>query len=150
MTFGRRPLGPAIGDSIEVRARALAAMVDHARRDAPLECCGLVLGETGRIDESVGVRNARASEKAYLIDPAEHLAVLKRARAEGRAVLGAYHSHPRSPAVPSPTDLAEAHYEEFLYVIVSLADPASPDVRGYRLSGRHFVPVTLVAVENPR
>jgi [CysO sulfur-carrier protein]-S-L-cysteine hydrolase len=150
MTVDRRPLGPGIGDSIEVHAPALAAMIDHARQDAPLECCGLILGEGGRVDESVAMRNARASEKAYLIDPAEHLAVLKRARAEGRAVLGAYHSHPRSPAVPSPTDLAEAHYEEFLYVIVSLADPASPDVRGYRLRGRHFVPVTLVAVESPR
>jgi [CysO sulfur-carrier protein]-S-L-cysteine hydrolase len=148
MTFDRR-LDPGLGDSIEVRPRALAAMVDHARREAPLECCGLILGESGRVDEPVEMRNARASEKAYLIDPAEHLAVLKRARAEGRAVLGAYHSHPRSPAVPSPTDLAEAHYEEFLYVIVSLADPASPDVRGYRLSGRQFVPVTLVPLENP-
>jgi [CysO sulfur-carrier protein]-S-L-cysteine hydrolase len=150
MTVDRRPLGPGIGDSIEVHAPALAAMIDHARQDAPLECCGLILGEGGRVDESVAMRNARGSEKAYLIDPAEHLAVLKRARAEGRAVLGAYHSHPRSPAVPSPTDLAEAHYEEFLYVIVSLADPASPDVRGYRLRGRHFVPVTLVAVGSPR
>ena len=46
------------------------------------------------------------------------------------------------------TDLAEAHYEEFLYVIVSLADPAAPDVRGYRLNERNFVPVALVPVGN--
>jgi len=109
---------------IEIPADVIAAMIDHARQDAPLECCGLLLGVPGRIDEGVRTRNVKASVKAYLIDPAEHLAVMKRVRAEGRAVLGAYHSHPRSPAVPSPTDLAEAHYEEFLYVIVSLADPA--------------------------
>ena len=136
--------------AIEIPADVIAAMIDHARQDAPLECCGLLLGVPGRIDEGVRTRNVKASVKAYLIDPAEHLAVMKRVRAEGRAVLGAYHSHPRSPAVPSPTDLAEAHYEEFLYVIVSLADPAEPDVRGYRLSGRNFVPVTLVPVGNVR
>jgi [CysO sulfur-carrier protein]-S-L-cysteine hydrolase len=132
------------GDTIEIHSDALAAMIEHARQDAPLECCGLLLGATGRVDESVRTRNVRASETAYLIDPAEHLAVMKRVRAEGRAVLGAYHSHPRSPAVPSPTDLEEAHYEEFLYVIISVADPAAPDVRGYRLNGRNFVPVRLV------
>ncbi len=135
---------------IEIRSEVIAEMIEHARQDAPLECCGLLLGVPGRIEESVRTRNLRESVKTYLIDPAEHLAVMKRARAEGRAVLGAYHSHPRSPAVPSPTDLAEAHYEEFLYVIVSLAHQAAPDVRGYRLSGRNFVPVTLVRVEHQR
>ena len=138
-------------ETIEIHPDLIAAMIDHARQDAPLECCGLLLGATGRpgqIDECVRTRNVRVSEKAYLIDPAEHLAVMKRVRAEGRAVVGAYHSHPRSPAIPSPTDLAEAHYEEFLYVIVSLADPAAPDVRGYRLNGRNFVPVTLRALDS--
>ena len=137
-------------ETIEIHSDVLADMLDHARQDAPLECCGLLLGVDGRVEESVRTRNVRASRTAYLIDPAEHLAVMKRVRAEGRAVVGAYHSHPRSPAVPSPTDLAEAHYEDFLYVIVSLADPAAPDVRGYRLNGRNFVPVTLVPVGNPR
>ncbi len=123
-------------------------MIDHARDDAPLECCGLLVGVDGRVEESVRTRNLKASEKVYLIDPAEHLALMKRVRVDGRVILGAYHSHPRSPAVPSPTDVAEAHYEEFLYVIVSLADPAAPDVRGYRLNGRNFVPIALVPVRN--
>jgi [CysO sulfur-carrier protein]-S-L-cysteine hydrolase len=135
-------------ETIEIHPDLLADMLDHARQDAPLECCGLLLGVDGRVEESVRTRNVRASRTAYLIDPAEHLAVMKRVRAEGRAVLGAYHSHPRSPAVPSPTDLNEAHYEEFLYVIVSLADPAAPDIRGYRLNGRNFVPVTLRALDS--
>jgi proteasome lid subunit RPN8/RPN11 len=135
-------------ETIEIHPDLLADMLDHARQDAPLECCGLLLGVDGRVEESVRTRNVRASRTAYLIDPAEHLAVMKRVRAEGRTVLGAYHSHPRSPAVPSPTDLGEAHYEDFLYVIVSLADPAAPDVRGYRLNGRNFVPVTLRALDS--
>jgi proteasome lid subunit RPN8/RPN11 len=135
-------------ETIEIHPDQLADMLDHARQDAPLECCGLLLGVDGRVEESVRTRNVRASRTAYLIDPAEHLAVMKRVRAEGRTVLGAYHSHPRSPAVPSPTDLDEAHYEDFLYVIVSLADPAAPDVRGYRLNGRNFVPVTLRALDS--
>jgi proteasome lid subunit RPN8/RPN11 len=120
------------------------AMIDHARADAPLECCGLLIGSVGRIEEAVRARNARESATAYLIDPADHFAAIRRVRREGRAIVGAYHSHPRSPAVPSPTDLEEAQFGNFLYVIVSLALPHEPDVRGYRLDAGAFVAAPLV------
>jgi proteasome lid subunit RPN8/RPN11 len=112
--------------------RVIDSMIDHARRDAPLECCGLLAAQDGVIDQAIPTRNLKTSPVAFQIDPADHFAALKRTRAEGREIVGAYHSHPRSPAVPSSTDLAEAHYEAFLYVIVSLAG-ATPDVRAYRL-----------------
>ena len=60
--------------------------------------------------------------------------------------MGAYHSHPRSAAVPSATDLAEAHYEEFMYDIVSLAGD-EPDARIYRLDGGRFVAGDMLIVD---
>jgi [CysO sulfur-carrier protein]-S-L-cysteine hydrolase len=123
---------------------AKEAMIAHARDDAPLECCGLLLGAQGVVEEAVRARNLRHSRTAYLVDPADHFAAIRRARKEGRTIVGAYHSHPRSPAVPSPVDLQEAQFPDFLYVIVSLADPRTPDVRGYRLTCDAFIPATLV------
>jgi [CysO sulfur-carrier protein]-S-L-cysteine hydrolase len=123
---------------------AKEAMIAHARDDAPLECCGLLLGAQGVVEEAVRARNLRHSRTAYLVDPADHFAAIRRARKEGRTIVGAYHSHPRSPAVPSPVDLQEAQFPDFLYVIVSLADPRTPDVRGYRLTRDAFIPATLV------
>jgi [CysO sulfur-carrier protein]-S-L-cysteine hydrolase len=119
-------------ESVRILQSVIDALVDHARRDSPIECCGLLAARDGVIDESIPTRNLKASPVVFLIDPADHFAALKRTRAEGREIVGAYHSHPRSPAVPSATDLAEAHYEEFLYVIVSLAG-AEPEVRAFRL-----------------
>jgi len=124
--------------SVRILQRVIDAIVDHARRDAPLECCGLLAARDGVIDEAIPTRNLKASTVVFLMDPADHFAALKRTRAEGREIVGAYHSHPRSPAVPSPTDLAEAHYEEFLYVIVSLA-AAEADVKAYLLRAGRFV-----------
>src|SRR4051812_24379 len=90
-------------------------------------------GEGDLIDEYVRTRNIRPGEVAYEIDPREHISIRKALRARGRSVLGAYHSHPRTAAVPSAADLAEAHYDgDFVYVIVSL-ERGSPDVRAYRL-----------------
>jgi proteasome lid subunit RPN8/RPN11 len=131
--------------SIEIRRAVVAGVIEHAKREAPLECCGLLLGADGLIEAFIPARNLRNSATAYLIDPADHFAARRGARAEGRAILGAYHSHPRSAAVPSATDLAEAHDAELLYVIVSLRDEP-PDIRAYRLQGGTFVDVAFATI----
>lgn len=124
----------------------LAEITNHARREAPLECCGLLAGEGDVIDEHVATHNIRNSEVAYRVDPVEHIAAAKRLRERGRRVLGAYHSHPRTAAVPSATDVAEAHYGEgFLYVIVSLGSEP-PDIRSYRLENGRLENVDLEPV----
>jgi [CysO sulfur-carrier protein]-S-L-cysteine hydrolase len=105
---------------MRILASAVAAMMAHARDEAPDECCGLLLGRGNVICEAVRARNALRSPTAYLVHPEDHFAAIRRARQEGTRVAGAYHSHPRSAARPSATDVAEAHDPELLYVIVSL------------------------------
>jgi [CysO sulfur-carrier protein]-S-L-cysteine hydrolase len=106
-------------------------MLAHARREAPRECCGLLIGTPESVVRSVRARNLDTSPARYLIAPEDHFAAIRSARADGLDVVGAYHSHPSSTPVPSTTDIAEANSgAEFLYVIVSLV---SGDVRGYRI-----------------
>ncbi len=109
------------------------AIVAHALDEAPNECCGLLVGGESGIDESVRTRSVVPGPSRYQVDPAEHIALNRRLRGTGRQVVGAYHSHPHSAAVPSPSDVTEAHYPDFVYVIVSLADPARPEVKAYRI-----------------
>ena len=123
---------------MKIQLHVLAGITGHARDAAPLECCGLLAGKDELIDEYIRTDNVRASEVEYQVDPVEHIAAMKSLRVRGRAILGAYHSHPRTPAVPSPTDVAEANDAELLYVIVSLCDER-PDIRAYRLQGGTLV-----------
>ena len=129
---------------MKIQLHVLAGIGRHARAEAPLECCGLLAGKDDLIDEYICTENVKASEVEYQVDPAAHIAAMKSLRARGRVILGAYHSHPRTPAVPSATDLAEAHDADLLYVIVSLCD-AQPDIRAYRLQDGTFVEVPVVA-----
>ena len=129
----------AAGQPIErvaIAAAVLATIVAHARETAPAECCGLLVGRPAGgallVDEAVTARNLAEGTTRYLIDPAAHFALIKRLRGTGRDVVGAYHSHPRSPAVPSSTDVDEAVFDRFLYVIVSLGS-SEPDVRAWRI-----------------
>ena len=119
-------------------------MLAHARKEAPRECCGLLVGKGGTIVRSVRARNLEAKSTRYLIDPEDHFAAIRGARAEQLEVIGAYHSHPSSEPVPSPTDVAEANSgSDFFYVIVSLV---KDDVRAYRIENGGYVSIRHQAV----
>ena len=138
---------------MRVRRAVLDAIVAHARSESPKECCGLLLGDGHAVVEAVAVTNV-ASEplRQYEVSPVEHLAQIKRCRTESAAgkpldIMGAYHSHPRSVAQPSPTDLEQA-CQNFLFVIAGpVREAADVPVRGYRLSGTQFEEVDLVGVD---
>jgi proteasome lid subunit RPN8/RPN11 len=132
---------------MRIRRDALDAILGHARRDSPHECCGLLVGDATEVVEAVPTTNVAAdSWRRYEVSPAEHVAQIRRCRdATPRlAVVGAYHSHPRSSPEPSPTDWEQA-FEHFLYVIAGPVDAdAAIEVRGYSLSGGRFARVELI------
>ena len=86
-------------------------VIAHAREMAPAECCGLLVGSAREIVAAVRAANLADNPSRFLIDPKDHIRARREARARGLDVVGFYHSHPHSDARPSPTDLAEASYE---------------------------------------
>lgn len=135
----------SIPDRVRVPQAILEALRTHAIRDHPLECCGLLLGRDHDIVDAVAASNELASTTRYRIQPSDHFAALRLARARRLDVVGAYHSHPRSPAVPSATDLADAH-RDFLYVIIGTAGASSVELRGWWLVDGNFREIPLVPV----
>ena len=105
----------------------------HARDDAPNECCGIVASEDGRAVKVYRATNAEASPVRYGLDPREQYRIMKDIEESGWALGAIYHSHTRSPAYPSQTDVNLAFYPEALYLIVSLQDPDQPDLRAFRI-----------------
>ena len=137
--------GPLVNISSEVEATIIA----HARRLAPEESCGLLIGRASDIFDAVPVNNIAADPtRRYLIDPRQYLHAIRAARARGLEVIGAYHSHPRSQAQPSETD-AEEGFGDFLYVIVGLATD-QPEVTAWTWADGNFTPVSLVRVPEGR
>ena len=123
---------------MKITKSALDAVVAHAREALPGECCGLLIGTPARIDAAHPARNLETGATRFLIDPRDHFAAVHAARELKRFVIGVYHSHPNGPASPSPADLAEASYDDYLYLIVSLASEP-PAVRLYRLEEGVFI-----------
>lgn len=120
---------------------ALEAILRHAERVNPRECCGVLVGREGEILEAVEARNLADDPNRYFLDPQDHIDIRRRARASGLGVVGFYHSHPRSAARPSETDQAEASYPDHLYLIAG-----EGDVRLFRLKNGNFVETPFVTV----
>lgn len=133
--------------TIRVAAGVLEMIGEHARTALPDECCGLLLGDDAFVRLAWPARNELRSPTRYRVDPRDYLAAVRYGRRRGLDVVGAYHSHPESAAVPSRTDLAESAGERFLYVIAGHASrPAGPEVRAFVFGGGNFEELRIVAV----
>ena len=92
---------------------AAQAECERALAEAhPREACALLIGaktSQGHLVRRVArVQNISPEEDAYELDPLSWREVELEARAEGLEVVGVWHSHPRTQAVPSVRDRAEA------------------------------------------
>ncbi|MFT4048962.1 MAG: M67 family metallopeptidase [Solirubrobacterales bacterium] len=120
-------------------------MVAHARDDVPNECCGLVAAKDGAATTVHRAVNAAASPLRYEIDSADYLRIYKLIDEADEEVGAIYHSHTRSAAYPSQTDINLALWPDALYIIVSLAAD-EPDVKAFAIVDRKVEEVTLEIV----
>ena len=119
---------------IKVPEKQLSEIREHGVRDYPYECCGLLLGRFGAdgklVTETYPISNAReesAKRNRFLITPEELMKGERYARSRDLEVVGFYHSHPDSPAVPSKYDLEHA-WPTYSYIIVSTQEGGSTDL----------------------
>ena len=118
-------------------------MVEHARAEAPNECCGMVASRDGVAAAVHRATNAAASPLRYEIDGAEQYRIQMEID-EADLDLGAiYHSHTRSAPYPSQTDINLAFYPDAVYVIVGLAD-GDAEVRAFTIRDGEVAEAELV------
>ena len=133
--------GPA---TVLLRDALRDALIEHARREYPNEACGIVVGDRPAAEGGVALRfaatrNEEASPLRYRIHSDDLLRLTLETDDADEVFWAIVHSHVRSPARPSPTDIGAALYPDALYILVSLADaeadPATGErsVRGWRI-----------------
>jgi proteasome lid subunit RPN8/RPN11 len=137
--------GPA---AVRLPATLIEEIVEHARSGDPNEACGLVIGDRPAAEGGVPLRfeptrNKAASPYRYEIDPDDLLRLTIATDDADEAFWAIVHSHVRSPAYPSPTDVALALYPEALYVLVSLAAD-EPALGAFRIVDGTIHPVELL------
>ncbi len=111
----------------------LGVIVEHARRDAPDECCGIVAARDGEASAVHPTENVAHSPYRFEVDGATLLRVLDELERGGEELAAVYHSHTRSAAYPSQTDVNfSGGWPGLEWLIVGLRD-AEPEVRSFRI-----------------
>jgi proteasome lid subunit RPN8/RPN11 len=117
-----------------------------ARSAYPAECCGLLSGTNGLITGHHSLRNTSGQPQiSYFAAPEDLFSAMKQIRDDGRALIGIYHSHPRTPAYPSNSDVEMAFYPEAIYFILSV-EPRL-DLRAFRIIDSRVEDVTVDVVD---
>lgn len=138
-----------------VLSAELRAQIAHEARAAfPNECCGLiegvVQGDTIAAHALHPARNLASAADRFEIDPADHFAALRTARAASREIVGCYHSHPNGRAEPSSYDAAGATETGFLWLIAALAADGPATLKAFVFNGKGFVPASLDSARGAR
>ena len=127
----------------ELRAQVLR----EAEAAFPGECCGLIEGVHDRaVVRATALhpaRNLSPEAERFEIDPADHFAALRAARARGHDIVGCYHSHPNGKAEPSPRDADGAAERGFVWLIAATAPAADAILNAYVFDGEAFLALSL-------
>jgi proteasome lid subunit RPN8/RPN11 len=108
-------------------------LVAHARAEYPNEACALLGGHDHAVAKVYPLPNAEASPTFYLVDPKAQLEAMTDMDDQGMDLVGIFHSHTFTEAYPSRTDIELAGYPDATYLILSLAEPDAPALRGFSL-----------------
>ena len=119
-------------------------MVDHARAEAPNECCGMVAARAGEAVQVHRATNIEASPLRFEIGPEELFAINRAIEDAGQDLGAIYHSHTRTQPKPSQTDINFAKlHPGVLWIIVGL-NGADADVRTWRIDNGEVSEAELV------
>jgi proteasome lid subunit RPN8/RPN11 len=123
-----------------IRRASMDAMIAHAEREFPFECCGFIIGDatSEEVRPIANIQNRKHAEDpagfprdartAFLMEPREHLAVMNEVDRRKLGLRAVYHSHPDHDAYFSETDRAaacsfdpsEPDYPDTIYIVISV------------------------------
>lgn len=119
---------------MKIARELLDQIIDHARQDAPDECCGLIGGSDGTATSAHPTTNTVRSPLRFEMDGMELFRTIEQIEDGGAELLSVYHSHTRSAPYPSQTDINfSANWPGLEWLIVGLAGD-EPEVRSYLIA----------------
>lgn len=128
---------------VHITEQVKRAIEKHALEAQPSECCGLLSGGNGVIDTLHPLPNeADRPEVRFFATPEGLFGAMRRIREANQSLLGIYHSHPRTAAYPSASDVEMAFYPEAVYFIISLEQ--SVDLRAFKIEGSKIENVEII------
>ena len=133
--------------NFRIKKELEVSLLEHADREAPRECCGLLAGRHGVAGAHFSLPNiASDAERRYFAEPKVLVESMLAIRHSQLELLGIYHSHPKSSPAPSPTDIEQAYYPDCAYVIIGPRE-YEMRIKAYQIKEGHASELVVEWVE---
>ena len=133
---------------LEIPRYIFEDMLEQARAEAPIECCGILAGRHGRAQKLYRMTNAEHRHDHYMMAPEQQFEAVRDIRSSSLDMLAIYHSHPETPARPSAEDVRLALTPNVVYVILSLQPNNGPAVKGFQIDDGAVTTVPVGIMED--
>lgn len=134
----------------KIHQRCLDEFAADAKRELPLEACGILAGNGNEITHYFPMYNVDQAHDHFSFDMREAFKVNKQMRKAGLEYLAVIHSHPETPARPSLEDIALANDASKGYLITSFVDEENLDTKAFKIysvEGEDFKKVDKIPLE---
>ena len=121
-------------------------MIEHARKESPLECCGILGGRDGAVEKAFELSNTEKSPIRYSMSPQEQLKAFEEMDRGSLEMVAIYHSHTNTIPFPSETDVKLAFYPEVFSIIISLEEEKNPLVKAFRVQKDAIYPEEIEVI----
>jgi proteasome lid subunit RPN8/RPN11 len=119
---------------VRIRRAFLEEILRQARDEYPNECCGIVATSDGEATRVFPAENLHHSPTRFEIDGRHVMHIQDEIDKEGWELGSLYHSHTRTAAYPSQTDVNfAANWPGLIWLIVSLEELEKPSIRAFEI-----------------
>ena len=108
-------------------------MIEHAQKEWPLECCGILSGKEKTVKKVFELKNTEESPVQYSMSPRDQLKVFGEMERDSMEMIAIYHSHPHTIPFPSETDVKLAFYPDISSIIISLKEHENPVIKAFQI-----------------
>ncbi len=125
---------------LSIHASVVCQIQQHCLEELPAEGCGILAGSGQVIDRFFPIPNLDNSPDSFQFEPRAYINTVRLMRQEKLDWIGVVHSHPNAPPYPSARDLANWHYPEKSYWILSLEE-APYSLCAYQIKEGQIIPL---------
>lgn len=131
-------------EAISIPKKIVQSLLHHAQQTPTQEVCGLISSQNNKPYHCYPIKNtAQQPECFFNLDSQQQIQTMSQMRENNEQLFAIYHSHPKTPAIPSITDIEQANYPDALYIIISLNIKGVLQLRAYKLVKFQFIEVLL-------
>ncbi len=127
---------------IHILNQTIDLLLKSAKKFAPLETCGILIGMKNNISSFISITNISTDRSKFIFDPDEYIKALFELENSDVQQLGIYHSHPFGPSYPSETDLSENISDGQVQIIIS-PEANKWVIKTFQIFGYNFTEIKI-------